>query len=228
MPDLYLGIVRQSAKNLNMPANDIIPNSDVMLSFLRDLYNYTNEKTNVVLMTRSVEFQSYGVIGAPGGETLADMVWNSSHMSAFIAKMINAQTGFIIGGPAALFPFAAVVPEVYTANTTTLGLSLMHLDTSEVNNVTTLGWNEIRNSMPQVDIVSCYLNVVVDYDILNSLLTAVKPGGIFLLANASNGSEMYHSENTFPEEVHSKILETGDFFSFHMQGYLSYSCFIKK
>lgn len=228
MPDLYLGIIKQSVQNLRMPQNTVLPDSTAMLNFLRDLYNYTNSVADISIMTRSIEFQSYGVVGAPGGETLVDMVWNSSHMSAFLAKMINAQTGFIINGAASLFPFAEVVNSVYTANTTTLGLTVNHLDTSPISNVTTLSWDQVRNNMPKVDIVSCHLNVVVDYDVLDSLLGSVNAGGIFLLANASNGSEMYHSENTFPEEVHNRILATNDFYSFHMQGYVSYTCFIKK
>ena len=228
MPDLYFGIIQQSAKNLTMPQSKILHNQDITLQFLRDLYNYTNENSNVKIMSRSIEFQSYGVVGAPGGEALLDMIWTASHMQAFFAKIINASSGFIIDGAACIFPFAEVVDNVYTANTATIGLTSKVVDTSSINNVTTLSWYDIKNNMPNVDIVASHLNFLTDYDILDSLLDCVNPGGLFILSNASNGSEMYHKENSFPEEVHNRILSRGDFLSFHLQGYISYTIFIKR
>lgn len=228
MPDLYLGIINQTAKLLSMKENEILPNIESLINFYRSLYTTTENKADIALMSRSIEFHTYGLVGAPGGETLAPMVWASAKFPGFIASLSGAKTGFIVGGPASLLFFADTVENVYTANTTGLALTLENIDTTSINNVTTLTWDQIRTQMPQVDMVSCYLNTLVDYDVLDSLVSSVKPGGIFLLANASNGSEIYHSINTFPEEVHNRIMKNNDFDSFHMQGYISYTCFLKK
>lgn len=228
MPDLYLGIVKQTAKNLSMPTNSILPTVEDLLSFYRDLYNYTNQRADVSLMSRSIDFHAYGLAGAPGGETLVDMVWAATKFPAFMALLTNSNTGFIIDGPASLFFMADILETVYTANTVGLGLTVNNIDTSSISNVITLGWQEIINAMPSVDFVSCHLNALVDNDVLDSLVNAVNPGGTFLLANASNGSEMYHTDNSFPEEVHDRILSSNQFDSYHMQGYISFTCFRKR
>lgn len=228
MPNLYLGIANQTANILSRETNEILPNIQYFTDFYRRLYDATADRADISIMSRSIEFYSYAIVGAPGGETLAPMIWATTQFPAFIASMIKAESGFIIDGPAALLFFSDSVQQVYTANTTALGLSVENIDTSSVNNVETLTWNQIRSEMSQVDMVSCYLNALVDYDILDSLVDSVKPGGVFLLRNASNGSQLYHSENSFPEEVHNRIKDRGDFYSFHMQGYISDTCFIKK
>jgi hypothetical protein len=228
MPDLYLGIANQTANILSRETNEILPNIQYFTDFYRRLYDATADRADISIMSRSIEFYSYAIVGAPGGETLAPMIWATTQFPAFIASMIKAESGFIIDGPAALLFFSDSVQQVYTANTTALGLSVENIDTSSVNNVETLTWNQIRSEMSQVDMVSCYLNALVDYDILDSLVDSVKPGGVFLLRNASNGSQLYHSENSFPEEVHNRIKDRGDFYSFHMQGYISDTCFIKE
>lgn len=228
MPDLYLGIANQTANILSRETNEILPNIQSFTDFYRALYNTTADRADISIMSRSIEFYSYAIVGAPGGETLAPMIWAAVQFPAFIALMIKAESGFIIDGPASLLFFSDSVQQVYTANTTALGLSVENIDTASVDNVETLTWSQIRSDMPQVDMVSCYLNALVDYDILDSLVDSVKPGGVFLLANASNGSQLYHSENSFPEEVHNRIKDRGDFYSFHMQGYISFTCFLKK
>lgn len=228
MPDLYLGIAKQTAKNLSMPENSILPTVDDLLSFYRNLYDYTSQRADLSLMSRSIDFHAYGLAGAPGGETLVDMIWAATKFPAFIALLTNSTTGFIIDGPASLFFVADVLDAVYTTNTTGLGLTVNNIDTSSVNNITTLNWSEVVDSMPSVDFISCHLNALVDYEVLDSLVQALNPGGTFLLANASNGSEMYSTDNSFPEEVHNRILSTGNFDSYHMQGYISFTCFRKK
>lgn len=228
MPDLYLGIANQTANILSRETNQILPNIQSLTDFYRKLYDTTADKADISIMSRSIEFYSYAIVGAPGGETLAPMIWAATQFPAFMASMIKAESGFIIDGPASLLFFSDSVQKVYTANTTALGLSVQNIDTSSISNVETLTWSQVRSDMPQVDMVSCYLNALVDYDILDSLVDSVKPGGMFLLANASNGSQLYHSENSFPEDVHNRIKDQGDFYSFHMQGYISFTCFLKK
>jgi hypothetical protein len=148
MPDLYVGIAKQTAKNLVMDNNAVIPSTQELLSFYRDLYNYTNERADVSLMSRSIDFHAYGLAGAPGGELLIDMIWAATKFPAFMAKLTNANTGFIIDGPASLFFASDVLETVYTTNTTGLGLTVENIDTTSVNNVVTLSWTQVMGEMP--------------------------------------------------------------------------------
>lgn len=228
MPDLYFGIAKRSEENAKIPQSDLLPDLESFTNFYRDMYAYTEQRMDLSLASTSIDFHIYGLAGAPGGEVLSPMICAAAKIYAFLAELVSAKEVLIIDSPAATIYLSEVADKVYIANTTVIGIADQVLDMSSVNNVETLSWNRIRYNPPQVDFATAHITSIVDDNVLDGLLKSVKPGGIFVLSNASNGSEYYHSDDTFPEEIHNYIHSLNEFDSFHFQGYISYTCFIRR
>lgn len=231
MPDLYLSVSEASHRYMNVPSSPVLPDIDAYIAMCRDMYALVESKGSEVLdyAGRTPEFHSFGVVGAPGGETLAPMFWAVAHFTNFMAMLTGAKAGLVISAPATVVLAASALEQVYTANTTSLGLMTEVLDTSSITNVTTLPWDEIRTALPPVDLASVVIHTMVDEDVCRAVVEAVKPGGLLILTNASNASELYLSLNSpnFADSVHTEILNSGDFTSYHFQGYTSFTCFRK-
>ena len=232
MPDLYLGIANASYEYLNVEEASLLPDLDSLINLSRDMYNYVANSGDIELRYagRSVEFHSFGVVGAPGGELLAPMIWSISHFGQFFCNLVKAKVGLVIGGVPEIIFAAQSLETVYTANTTPVGIMNEVFDTSGLGNVTTLSWVQMRGEMPPLDIANVVINNLVDDNVTLAIMQAIKPDGLFIVTNASNGSELYSNSTleSFSESVHNLILSTGEFDSYHIQGYTSFTCFRKK
>lgn len=231
MPDLYLGISHASYDILNVESSSYIKNIDDFVNLSRLMYNKVAEKGDEVLQYagRSVEFHSFGVVGAPGGELLAPMIYTISHFGQFFSKLVNAKNGLIIGGVPEVIFASTILDKVYTANTTPIGIASEFLDFDAISNLEILKWNEIIDNLPEIDIANILLNNLVDDNLTVAVCNAIKPGGLFIVTNASNGSDLYNdsTQRTFSEYVHNLIMESGNFSSYHIQGYTSFTCYQK-
>ena len=228
MPDLYLGIAKRSEENARGIESQTLPDLDSYIKLCRDMYDYNEQNMDITAASTSIDFHTFGIAGAPGGEILAPMIHAASKIFAFFARITSAQTAFIMDSPASLIYLSESVGTVYTANTTLLGIANEVIATDSIDNVETLSWDTIRYEMPKVDFATAHITSLIDQNVLSGILGSVNPGGMFMLSNASNGSEYYHSENTFAEEVHNYIHSLDQFDSYHLQGYISYTCFIRR
>jgi predicted O-methyltransferase YrrM len=104
------------------------------------------------------------------------------------------------------------------------------MDTTSINNVTTLPWETIKTSMPQIDFAQVVVNYFADNDIFDAVVNAIKPGGLLIVSNSSNGGELYQEsgETGFAHQVHARLKDTQKFDIMHMQGYISYTLCVRK
>lgn len=230
MADLYFAIADATERHLNIPESISIPGLDEYIEFCRSMYKYVDQigPDAIELSARSTEFHSFGVTGAPGGERMAQSIWSISHMAQFFALINKASTGIVIDGIPVMVKASEVLDTVYTANTSLLGIAQASGMVDNINNVEVLSWDELRTSPPKVDFVGVLINFLSDEDVLFSLMNSLNIGGVMLLSNASNGSEMYVSGgDSFADSIHRTVVNSGNFYTLHLQGYVSYSCFVK-
>jgi hypothetical protein len=232
MPNQFIKMGEETFFALSSSQNSKLTSIDDYIDFCKLIYE--NVKTsgggNVDLASKSTEFHYFGVTGAPNGEILAPMLWSISHFPKFFASAINASTGLVIGSATELLLASDVLETVYTANHSSLFLLNKAMDTSSINNVTTLNWETIKTSMPQVDFAQVVVNYFADNDIFDAVVNAIKPGGLLIVSNSSNGGELYQEsgEVSFAHQVHARLKDTQKFDMMHMQGYISYTLCVRK
>lgn len=227
MPNQFVRIGDETHFALKTSTNSILGTLEDYVDICRNMYNYVKDIAggSIDYPSRSTEFHYYGVTGAPGGEILAPMLWSISHFPKFFANVIQAKDGLVIGSPIEILLASDCFDNVYTANHCSLHLLNQIVDTSSINNVTTLSWDTIRTAMPQVDFAQIVINYIADSEILDAVIGAIKPGGLLIISNSSNGGELYNESGStsFPHEIHRKLKQLSDFDIMHMQGYISYT-----
>lgn len=232
MPNQFIKMGEETFFALSSSQNSKLTSISDYIDFCKLIYE--NVKTsgggNVDLASKSTEFHYFGVTGAPNGEILAPMLWSISHFPKFFATAINASTGLVIGSATELLLASDVLETVYTANHSSLFLLNKAMDTTSINNVTTLPWETIKTSMPQIDFAQVVVNYFADNDIFDAVVNAIKPGGLLIVSNSSNGGELYQEsgEASFAHQVHARLKDTQKFDMMHMQGYISYTLCVRK
>ena len=232
MPSQFIKMGEETFFALSSSQNSKLTSLDDYIDFCRIIYE--NVKTSgggtLDLASKSTEFHYFGVTGAPNGEILAPMLWSISHFPKFFATAINASTGLVIGSATELLLASDVLETVYTANHSSLFLLNEAMDTTSINNVTTLPWETIKTSMPQIDFAQVVVNYFADNDIFDAVVNAIKPGGLLIVSNSSNGGELYQEsgERSFAHQVHARLKDTQKFDIMHMQGYISYTLCVRK
>lgn len=232
MPNQFIKMGEETFFALSSSQNSKLTSISDYIDFCKLIYE--NVKTsgggNVDLASKSTEFHYFGVTGAPNGEILAPMLWSISHFPKFFVTAINASTGLVVGSATELLLASDVLETVYTANHSSLFLLNKAMDTTSINNVTTLPWETIKTSMPQVDFAQVVVNYFADNDIFDAVVNAIKPGGLLIVSNSSNGGELYQEsgEASFAHQVHARLKDTQKFDMMHMQGYISYTLCVRR
>jgi hypothetical protein len=232
MPNQFIKMGEETLFALSSSQNSKLTSIDDYINFCKVIYENVKVSGggNVDLASKSTEFHYFGVTGAPNGEILAPMLWSISHFPKFFATAINASTGLVIGSATELLLASDVLETVYTANHSSLPLLKKALDTDSVNNITTLTWDTIKNEMPQVDFAQVVVNYFADNDIFDAVTNSIKPGGLLIVSNSSNGGELYQEfgEDSFAHQIHDRLKSTQKFDIMHMQGYISYTLCVRK
>jgi hypothetical protein len=232
MPNQFIKMGEETLFALSSSQNSKLTSVDDYINFCKVIYENVKVSGggNVDLASKSTEFHYFGVTGAPNGEILAPMLWSISHFPKFFATAINASTGLVIGSATELLLASDVLETVYTANHSSLPLLKKALDTDSINNITTLTWDTIKNEMPQVDFAQVVVNYFADNDIFDAVTNSIKPGGLLIVSNSSNGGELYQEfgEASFAHQIHDRLKSTQKFDIMHMQGYISYTLCVRK
>ena len=180
------------------------------------------------LASKSIEYHSFGVSGWLGGEAVAPMLWSTGHIPQIIGKIADASSAIVASSFNEVLASAAHYETVYTLSCSSSYIYNKVDGQPEPTNIHLLKWSELEFA-PKVDVVHVANYVLADRSLIRLLLNAVKPKGVLVVANSSNGGELYNMTlpQTFAQETHDKIMALGDLTSFHFQGYVSFTVYIK-
>lgn len=200
-----------------------------------------SDKFDLRTSSRSEEFLAYGLVGAPGGEDVAPAVWSSHGQVEMYGRLCGAKNVFVHTVPYAIYFAANNFNNVYVLNCASTLIAAEHASVSNVDiaNVSTLSWNDAYNNMPQLDVaVVMYAHIAADDSLFDSIMNAVRPNGIVIIHNASNGGALYEvlgdkkpldmaAELSLSAYLHKKIIDRGDFVTQHFQGWVSHTACVK-
>jgi len=231
MSKLYSGIGKASKENMILPHPSEIPAYDDYVSVCQQMVEFVESisATAKESAAKGTDYQSFGVSGNQGASIFAPMFWSAGCFPHMLCRLINAQTGFILSSFNEVIDASNYLTTLYVGNVTSNGVYNKVNSDPNIANIVNLSWGDIKNNMPPVDFAEVGIWHLVDDDLFDSVVGSVKPGGLLVLTNASNGSELYNLDytSTFAQSVHDKINARGDFSAFHMQGYISFTLFIK-
>lgn len=212
-------------------------------NFSKDIYSRLVNDDNFDLRTssRSEEFLAYALVGAPGGEDIAPVVWSSHGQAEMYGRLCGARDVLIHSVPYAIYFAAHNYENVYVLNCASTLIAQQHMpvDSPEINNVTTLDWENAYNNMPSLDMaIVMYSHLASDDNLFNSIMNAIRPNGLVVIQNSSNGGALYEvlgdkkpldaaAEVSLSALMHKKILDRGDFLTQHFQGWVSHTVCVK-
>jgi hypothetical protein len=231
MTNAYDGIISATFKNLSIEHAGQMSGYDAYLSACQQMTTYISSLSSTASdeASRGTEYHSFGVSGWAGGEFIAPMLWSIGNLGPFISKMINATTGLFMTSFYEVILASAHLETVYAPNSTSNEIYNRAVGGPLLENVTNLPWSTLSSTIPTVDIAHVAIFHLADRRVCEAVVNAIRPGGLLILANSSNGGEIYSATRftSFAQEVHDEIHALGSFDSFHLQGYISYTIFIK-
>lgn len=211
--------------------------------FSRAIYSRLTEsdKFDLRASSRCEEFLAYGLVGAPGGEDIAPVVWSSHGQAEMYGRLCNAKNVFIHTVPYAIYFAAHNYENVYVVNCASTLIASQHLTEvdEDITNVTTLTWDVAYNNMPKLDMaIIMYSHLVADDLLLDSIMDAMNPNGVIVIQNSSDGGSLYEAlgdkkplamaaQKSLSALLHKKIIDRGDFLTQHFQGWVSHTVCVK-
>lgn len=231
MTRTYDGIITATHNNLRMQHSDEIASLEQFISIAQQMVEYVSLLSPEAsdLSSRSIEYHSFGVPGWRNGDYLAPMIWSIGHLSKFFAQMIQANTGLVMTSFFEPILAAEYLETVYVANSTSHQIYNTVVGGEIIDNIVNLSWVDLTSSIPTIDFAHIGIFNLADSRVCQTIVNAIRPGGLLILANSSNGGELYNLSVpiTYPQVLHDEIHSYGEFTSFHLQGYISYTVFIK-
>lgn len=211
--------------------------------FSRAVYSRLTESDKFDLRTssRSEDFLAYGLVGAPGGEEIAPVIWSSHGQVEMYGRLCGAENVFIDTVPYGIYFAAHNYNNVYVLNCASTLIASEYAATIDIDiaNVTTLSWDDAYNNMPSLDMaVVMFSHIATDDSLFDSIMNAVRPNGVVIINNSSNGGLLYEAlgdkkplalaaQTSLSALLHKKILDRGDFLTQHFQGWASYTACVK-
>ena len=212
-------------------------------NFSKEIYAHLvgSEDFDLRTASRSEEFLAYALVGAPGGDDIAPVIWSSHGQAEMYGRLCAAKDVFIHTVPYAIYFAAHNYDNVYVLNCASTRIAQQHFPqgTDDISNVTTLTWGDAYAAMPQLDMaIVMYSHLAADDNLFDSLMNAIRPNGVLVIHNASNGGALYEvlgdkkpldmaAEVSLSALMHKKILDRGDFLTQHFQGWVSHTVCVK-
>ena len=217
----------------------IVEFKDFSKSIYARLVNH--EQFDLRTSSRSEEFLAYALVGAPGGDDIAPVIWSSHGQAEMYGRLCGAQNVLIHTVPYAIYFAANNYENIYVLNcaSTLIAKEHMPIGTQDITNVTTLDWQDAYSNMPALDMaVVMYSHLAADDALFDSILNAIRPNGVVVIQNSSNGGALYEvlgdkkpldaaAEISLSALVHKKIIDRGDFLTQHFQGWVSHTVCVK-
>jgi len=174
------------------------------------------------------EFYSTALMGSDGGEIFLPMVKLGVLTNQLFVRMVNPVNSLVIHGPGAIGQVSLYSQNVYTPHNVNAYLAEKYLDTSDLNNVTMISYDDIYNKVYGYDYACIIMGATVDGELLTAILDSMNPKGVLILANSSSGGDLYiNLEESYSYQIHQEIIERGDFSLYHVPNFMAQTVCIK-
>lgn len=212
-----------------------VPSITEYNTLLKEIYFKfsSSEHFDLRLMSRSQDFLGYGIMGAPGGELLSPAIWTLESTYHLFGLLNNAKNAFIQSTFFTIYSAANLYENVYVVSNAASLMASKHLGNLDIENVTTLTWDEAYHNMPSIDIaIVGYSSLIMDNALLTSCLDSLSLNGVLVILNSGDGGALYTAlgdkkplEMAIPlsssSRLHKEIIDRGDFITHHISGFLS-------
>jgi len=174
------------------------------------------------------EFYSTALMGSDGGEVFAPVIKLGLLINQLFVRMVNPINSLVIHGPGAIGQISQYSQNVYTPHNIHAYLAEKYLDTSELDNVNMISYDDIYNKIHNYDYACIIMGATVDRELLTSILDSMNSQGVLILSGASNGGELYTNlEESYAYQVHQEVIERGDFSLYNIPNFMSQTVCIK-
>jgi len=226
----YGGIISATYRHMNVTQSDQLSNLNEYLQTCINMRSFVDSRFSGAsdLASKAIEFHSFGVSGWTGGDAIAPMLWSIGHIPQVIQQLTKAQSALVITTFNEVIALANTCPTVYTVSTTSGYIYNKTNGAPAPSNLQLLNWSDL-NSPPPVDLIYVANYVLADNSLVDSLVEALPIGGTLVVSNSSNGGELYNVTlpSTYAQDLHDRIMTKADFTSFLLQGYVSFTVYIK-
>lgn len=147
--------------------------------------------------------------------------------SEALVKLYKPQTAIISDAPAMVPILSQLIPQVTVLNNFSTAALSRFVDTSSISNVSTITYSQLFQLNEEYDSVIALMGHLVNKDILNAFMRAIKPGGIFLITNAGYGGRLYETDIHQAHLIYDTIKESGLFSIYHMASPVAFAICIK-
>jgi hypothetical protein len=144
-----------------------------------------------------------------------------------LVKLFKPQNAIVSDAPAMVPILAKIIPQVTILNNFSTAALHKFADTSSIDNVSTITYSQLFEIENQYDSVIALMGHLVNKDILQAFIRAIKPGGVFLITNAGYGGRLYESDIHQSHLIYDTIKETGFFSIYHMASPVAFAICIK-
>jgi hypothetical protein len=147
--------------------------------------------------------------------------------SEALVKLYKPQNAIIADAPAMVPILSQIIPEVTILNNFSTAALAKFCNTSNINNVSTITYDQLDSITEQYDSVIVLMGLLYNEELLKNFMRAVKPGGVLLITNGSNGGRLYESEVNQVHLVYDTIKENGSFSIYHVASPVAFAICIK-
>ena len=196
----------------------------IFYSKLRDAYKLSEIPLNRVGFVD--DFHVF-MFGANPSKEWRNAMTITLQSSEGLVKLFKPQNAIISDAPAMVPILANLIPQVTVLNNFSTAALHKFADTSSINNVSTVTYSELFQIENEYDCVITLMGHLVNKDILNCFIRAIKPGGVLLITNAGYGGRLYETEDHQAHLIYDTIKETGLFSIYHMASPVAFAICIK-
>jgi len=147
--------------------------------------------------------------------------------SEAIVKLFKPESAIISDAPAMVPILAKIIPQVTVLNNFSTACLYNFCDTSSIDNVSTITYSELFEIDGQYDCVIALMGHLVNKEILQSFMKAVKPGGVFLITNGSYGGRLYETDIHQAHLIYDTIKQNAGFSIYHLASPVAFAICIK-
>ena len=236
---LQIATATNKVSSFSLPA--VIPTEKSFIEMCQSIYGTLTAHQNFSLLdlSRCEEFRSFAYVGIPNGDVIAPAILGGHGIFELLKILTGAQNVFWHAVVSGTIFASHLFENVYVLNDTTTLIMSQESATSSISNLTTIDRDTMESDLPTLDMASVLISSVVgDYEMIEVIIDKLKTGGMLVITNSSLGGSMYDALDgmTLDETediniasfLHKQLLNRGDLFMYHMQGWISYTVCVKR
>jgi hypothetical protein len=196
---------------------------NAIAAYANNLIDLTNIEPERVLLTD----EYHAIHGYING--FAEVIDAASEEIEGLINLIKPATALVLSSVYITDRVAGLVPEVYVLNTLTSAALSNYSDDYTAENVETISYNRFFEGTDTYDLVVGYQGQCSYLPrVLDTVLEKVKPGGVFILQNASDFGSAYRTSVSVGNTIMQDIIDTDSFHIYHYASTVSFAICIKK